>query len=276
MTAAQADLCGDLFSRYSRYNKLRRVVAFCGRYIQRLKERIELRSSGSFPSPLAISSRSISTSIIPLTTSELQHAEYLLCRLAQKETFAEELSDLSNGERVAKSSSLKWLKPFVDEDGTLRVGGRLRIAALSVANKHSIVLCAKHPLSALLASSFHISLLHAGSQLLLATLRQKFWIIGGRNLVQSVFHQCHTCFRSNPTLVQQSTADLPVSRVSPTHPFSICGVDYCGPFYVKSAVRTRGPTKVFVAIFVCFSAKAVFIELVSDLSTPAFLAALRR
>ncbi|XP_062538337.1 uncharacterized protein LOC134206623 [Armigeres subalbatus] len=276
MTAAQADFCGDLFSRYSRYNKLRRVVAFCGRYIQRLKKRIELRSSGSSLPPLAISIRSISTSIVPLTTSELQHAEYLLCLLAQKETFAEELSDLSNGERVAKSSSLKWLKPFVDEDGTLRVGGRLRNAALSVANKHPIVLSAKHPLSALLASSFHISLLHAGPQLLLATLRQKFWILGGRNLVKSVFHQCHTCFRSKPTLVQQSTADLPVSRVSPTRPFSVCGVDYCGPFYVKSAVRTRGPTKVYVAIFVCFSTKAVHIELVSDLSTPAFLAALRR
>ncbi|XP_062537982.1 uncharacterized protein LOC134206294 [Armigeres subalbatus] len=276
MTAAQADFCGDLFSRYSRYNKLRRVVAFCGRYIQRLKKRIELRSSGSSLPLLAISSRFIATSIVPLTTSELQHAEYLLCRLAQKETFAEELSDLSNGERVAKSSSLKWLKPFVDEDGTLRVGGRLRNAALSVANKHPIVLSAKHPLSALLASSFHISLLHAGPQLLLATLRQKFWILGGRNLVKSVFHQCHTCFRSKPTLVQQSTADLPVSRVSPTRPFSVCGVDYCGPFYVKSAVRTRGPTKVYVAIFVCFSPKAVHIELVSNLSTPAFLAALRR
>ncbi|XP_062539087.1 uncharacterized protein LOC134207379 [Armigeres subalbatus] len=276
MTAAQADFCRDLFSRYSRYNKLRRVVAFCGRYIQRLKKRIELRSSGSSLPPLAISIRSISTSIVPLTTSELQHAEYLLCRLAQKETFAEELSDLSNGERVAKSSSLKWLKPFVDEDGTLRVGGRLRNAALSVANKHPIVLSAKHPLSALLASSFHISLLHVGPQLLLATLRQKFWILGGRNLVKFVFHQCHTCFRSKPTLVQQSTADLPVSRVSPTRPFSVCGVDYCGPFYVKSAVRTRGPTKVYVAVFVCFSTKAVHIELVSDLSTPAFLAALRR
>ncbi|XP_065084789.1 uncharacterized protein LOC135706998 [Ochlerotatus camptorhynchus] len=105
------------------------------------------------------------------------------------------------------------------EDGNLRVGGRLSNYALSVANKHPIVLSAKHALSALLASSYHL------------------------------------------TLVQQSTADLPVSRVSPTRPFSLYGVDYCGPFYVKSAVRNRGPTKVYVAIFVCFSTKAVHIEL---------------
>ncbi|XP_058448919.1 uncharacterized protein LOC131428878 [Malaya genurostris] len=104
----------------------------------------------------------------------------------------------------------------------------------------------KHPLAALLASFYHLKLLHAGPQLL------------------------------KPTLVQQSTADLPSSRVSPTRPFSICGVDYCGPFYLKSAVRNRGPRKVYVAISVCFSTKAVHIELVSDLSTAAFLAALRR
>ncbi|XP_062714093.1 uncharacterized protein LOC134290886 [Aedes albopictus] len=276
MTAAQTTFCGDLFSRYSRYDKLRRVVAVCSRYLHCLKERAQLRRSGSHTATLSVGNRPKPPPIPPLTTAELQHTEHLLCRLAQHETFAEEFSDLANGDRVAKSSALKWLKPFIDEDGTLRVGGRLRNAALSIANKHPIVLSAKHPLSALLASSLHVSLLHAGPQLLLATLRQKFWILGGRNLVKSVFHQCHTCFRSKPTLVQQSTADLPVSRVSPTRPFSVCGVDYCGPFYVKSAVRNRGPTKVYVAIFVCFSTKAVHIELVSDLSTPAFLAALRR
>ena len=163
----------------------------------------------------------------------------------------------------------------MDPDGILRVGGRLRNAALSDEIKHPILLSAKHPLAALLASYFHLKLLHAGPQLLLATLRQKFWILGGRNLAKSVFHHCHTCFLSKPTLVQQSTADLPSSSVSPTRSFSVCGIDYCGPFFVKSAVRNRGPTKVYVAIFVCFSTKAVHIELVSDLSTQAFLAALR-
>ncbi|XP_065088848.1 uncharacterized protein LOC135710257 [Ochlerotatus camptorhynchus] len=237
MTTAQATLCEDLFARYSSYSKLRRVLAFCERYLQCLKDRSILRKSDP--------------------------------------SFADLLSDLANGERVIKSSSLKWLNPFVDQNDIIRVGGRIRNAALSDAIKHPIVLSAKHPLSALLASSYHQKLLHAGPQLLLATLRQKFWILGGRNLIKSVFHQCHTCFRSKPTLVQQSTADLPVSRVSPTRPFSVCGIDYCGPFYIKSAVRKRGPTKIYVAIFVCFSTKAVHIELVSDLSTPAFLAALR-
>ncbi|XP_055622951.1 uncharacterized protein LOC129766445 [Toxorhynchites rutilus septentrionalis] len=258
------------------YGKLRRVVAFCIRYLQYLKDRSKQRKSDPLFTELIVLQGDNISSIPRLSTKELQHAEQSLCCLSQRQIFTEELNDLANGERVSKSSSLKWLNPFVDQYGILRVGGRIGNSALSDAIKHPIVLSSKHPLSALLASSYHLKLLHAGPQLLLATLRQKFWILGGRNLVKAVFHQCHTCFRSKSTLVQQSTADLLVSRVSPTRPFSVCGVDYCGPFYVKSAVRNRGPTKVYVAIFVCFSTKAVHIELVSDLSTPAFLAALRR
>ncbi|XP_065093593.1 uncharacterized protein LOC135714204 [Ochlerotatus camptorhynchus] len=273
MTVVQVDFCDDLFARYSGFSKLRRVTAVCLRYVRSLRERASLRRCD----PVKYTTISIENQPIPpLTTVELQRAELRLCRLAQQQSFPEEIADLVNGERVAKSSALKWLSPFIDQDDILRVGGRLRNAALSDYVKHPVVLSARHPLSTLLTSFFHLKLLHAGPHLLLATLRQKFWILGGRNLSKSVFHHCHTCFRSKPTLVQQSTADLPASRVSPTRPFFICGVDYCGPFFIKSTVRNRSPTKAYVAVFVCFATKAVHIELVSDLTTAAFLAALRR
>lgn len=275
MTATQSSFTEDLFARFSSFAKLRRSVALCVRYINRLKERIQQCRVPEIYKPLIVQPNKSYTENL-LTTEELQYTELLLCRLAQRQMFAEELADISKGDRVDKSSRLKYLHPFVGRDGTLRVGGRLRNAAVADAIKHPIVLSSKHPLSALLASHYHCKLLHAGPSLLLATLRQKYWILGGRNLAKSIYHQCHTCFKSKPTLVQQSTADLPVSRVSPTRPFAVCGVDYCGPFFVKSEVRKRGPTKVYVAIFVCFATRAVHIELVSDLSTPAFLAALRR
>lgn len=111
---------------------------------------------------------------------------------------------------------------------------------------------------------------------MLVTIRQKFWIIGGRNLVRQTYHLCKECFENKPTLVKQSIADLPASRITPTRPFSVCGVDYCGPVYIKSPIRNRAATKTYVAIFGCFSIRAVHIELVSDLSTQAFLSALRR
>ena len=55
------------------------------------------------------------------------------------------------------------------------------------------------------------------------------------------------------------------------------GIDYAGPFTLKRG-HTRKPVlvKAYIALFVCFSTKAVHIEIVSDLTTEAFLAALKR
>nr|XP_015836641.1 PREDICTED: uncharacterized protein LOC107398133 [Tribolium castaneum] len=71
--------------------------------------------------------------------------------------------------------------------------------------------------------------------------------------------------------------DLPSLRISQIKPFSCVGVDYGGPFKITLG-RTRGSKsqKAYICVFLCFSTKAIHIELVSDLSTEAFLAALRR
>ncbi|XP_055543659.1 uncharacterized protein LOC129729194 [Wyeomyia smithii] len=70
--------------------------------------------------------------------------------------------------------------------------------------------------------------------------------------------------------------NLPVSRVVPSPPFSVTGVDYAGPFWTRQGSRRPAIVKSYVAVFVCMSTKAVHLEAVSDLSTDAFLASLRR
>ncbi|XP_046145766.1 uncharacterized protein LOC123989132 [Osmia bicornis bicornis] len=71
--------------------------------------------------------------------------------------------------------------------------------------------------------------------------------------------------------------DLPEARVTEARPFTNVGVDYCGPFYIKERRhRNRTRIKVYVAVFVCLAVKAVHLELVSDLTSEAFIAALRR
>ena len=72
-------------------------------------------------------------------------------------------------------------------------------------------------------------------------------------------------------------APLPTPRVIASWPFSRCGVDYAGPFQVlRSKDRGARSTKGYVAVFVCFSTKAVHLELVEDLTTASFLGALAR
>ncbi|XP_011883823.1 PREDICTED: uncharacterized protein LOC105570973 [Vollenhovia emeryi] len=71
--------------------------------------------------------------------------------------------------------------------------------------------------------------------------------------------------------------ELPSVRVNITRPFHNSGVDYCGPFYVRDRVRRNSKKyKAYVAIFICMATKAVHIELVEDLTTESFLAALKR
>ena len=199
-----------------------------------------------------------------------------MCHLAQQDSFAEDRHHIANGKELSRSSKLKWLSSFIDQAGIMRVGGRLSNANLPDSTKHPIILSSKHQLSTLLAEAYHQKYLHSGPEHLLSYLRQRFWITGGRNLTKAVYHRCHRCFKAKPTLVKQAVADLPVSRVLPTRPFSVTGIDYCGPVYLKSPIRNRSPTKAYIAIFVCFATRAVHIELVSDLTTTAFLAALRR
>lgn len=64
---------------------------------------------------------------------------------------------------------------------------------------------------------------------------------------------------------------------STERPFVICGVDYAGPFQINdSKFRNKKFIKAYICIFVCFSTKAVHIEVVSDLSTDGFFNAFKR
>ncbi|GBM42355.1 hypothetical protein AVEN_183601-1, partial [Araneus ventricosus] len=71
--------------------------------------------------------------------------------------------------------------------------------------------------------------------------------------------------------------DLPEDRVNPNFVFNSVGIDFAGPFYIKTKLRKRDPpTKIYACIIICLSTKAIHLELVSDLSSEALIAALKR
>jgi len=70
---------------------------------------------------------------------------------------------------------------------------------------------------------------------------------------------------------------LPPSRTSRSRPFLHAGVDYAGPFTVKTwKGRNAKVQKGYLIIFVCFTTSAVHLELATDYSTEGFLLAYRR
>lgn len=67
-------------------------------------------------------------------------------------------------------------------------------------------------------------------------------------------------------------AELPKERVESSAPFTYSGMDCFGPFFIKKA---RKEFKRWGLIFTCLSSRAAHIEMLEDLSTDAFINALR-
>ncbi|GFT57732.1 integrase catalytic domain-containing protein [Trichonephila clavipes] len=71
--------------------------------------------------------------------------------------------------------------------------------------------------------------------------------------------------------------DLPKERITPDKVFNSTGIDLCGPFFIKNKYQRKGPEiKVYVCIFICLVTKAIHLEIISDLTSQALNAALKR
>ncbi|XP_053969189.1 uncharacterized protein LOC128870561 [Anastrepha ludens] len=211
-----------------------------------------------------------------LTVDCIRRGTKLLLRTIQRLHFKEDLKCLQAGQGVKASSCIASLSPFIDSCGLLRVGGRLKNSALDFEAQHPVILPRRHPVTQAIIMHFHRRNLHAGPRSLLAYIRLQYWPIGGRKTVSNVVSKCTLCFRAKPHLAEHIMADLPEDRVNSSYAFMVTGVDYCGPFQYKNEIRNKQPIKCYICIFICFATKAVHLELVADLSTKAFLNALKR
>jgi hypothetical protein len=202
----------------------------------------------------------------------------VIVKSIQKRSFAEEYHQLSTGGGIEKNSTIRNLSPFLDENGVIRVGGRIRNANLAYNQKHPVLIPKNHNVTEAIIRHFHVKNLHSGTQSTLASIRQQYWPIAGRNKIKQIIHKCISCFRAKPIIAQQKMGDLQVKRLEPARPFINSGLDYCGPILIKTH-RGRGKQKTikaYVCLFICLSTKAIHIELVSDLTADTFLDALKR
>lgn len=249
---------GDLLASTSSLSRLLRVTAWILRFCYNLRHPATPTSG-------------------PLTTDELWKARLAWVRHAQQGPFRTEIEACETRNTLPKGSKLLGTKPFLDRDGVLRVGGRLNNADLPYEIMHPIIVPAKGRLTQLMLLAAHEATLHGGAQLMTHYLRQRFWILDLRRQAKQVILRCHKCFRQRKETAIQLMGSLPSARVNPSKAFSKTGVDLCGPFQTKVRPgRCRTLLKSYGAIFVCLITRAVHIEVVSDLTTPSFVAALRR
>lgn len=249
----------NAIEKYSSLYRLKRVIALCLRFRHNCSRQPDKRILGD------------------LSGFELEEAMKAILWNVQSQAFPNEMAALQLGKPLPKISKLLSLKPFLDSNRLIRVGGRLSKANLSVDTKFQIVLPAKHALTRLIILHEHYRQIHIGAQALLYAIRQRFWPLNGRTVIRSVLRGCIICFRNKPSSIIRQMGDLPVDRVTQYRPFYVTGVDFAGPFLIKDGrLRNRAIVKAYLCIFVCFATKAVHLELVSDLTSASFLSTLTR
>ncbi|UYV64515.1 hypothetical protein LAZ67_3001068 [Cordylochernes scorpioides] len=101
-------------------------------------------------------------------------------------------------------------------------------------------------------------------------------VINDKCLIKQILFKCIKCARFRTKAVQQLMGNLPTSRTNWTRPFTKTGIDFAGPVIVKTSnLRNARCDKAYIALFICMFSKAIHIELVTNLTTEAFLASLR-
>lgn len=249
--APPQQLLYDLAHRISSWPRLLRIVVYVLRFIKKLK-------SNGFPG-----------------VDDLISAELAVIKSLQAIYFFKEINAISTNQPCSKS--LQKLRPVL-VDGVLRVGGRLGRADLTFDHKHPILLPRKDHVVNLIIDDTHRKNCHTGPHLLLSILRQRFWILSGRNLVRSRVHLCNFCFKARPKpCIPPVMSEVPECRLQLSKPWAHTGLDYFGPLNI-TLTRKRGikSQKAYGCVFICLTTRAVHVEVAPDLSTDAFLNALKR
>ena len=244
--------------RFSSYGRFIRVMTLVRSWITKYREKknATVRDEGSGQD----------------TLGERKKEELRWIRWAQEKHFEDEIKVLESGEPVKKQSKLVQLKPYWDDrKKVMRVGGRLIYTTLPEETKHPIILPTHNPFVERLVMYYHILNLHTGPAQTLASLRNRYWIVHGRQEVRRILHSCRTC--REPLILYQQMAPLPAERTSMIPAFMNVGVDFAGPLYVKVKVENA---KVYICLFSCMVTRAIHLELVEDMTTEQFLLALKR
>lgn len=210
----------------------------------------------------------------PITAEEMEKAETHWIRFIQLHSFGHEISKLKANRTVPKSSPLLNLTPFIDDNGILRMHGRVQNVEL-IQQTNAIILPSKSRFAFLVIRDAHEQQVnHGGVQLTLRAIRNRFYIIHARSQVNKVISRCIVCFRSKKRLITQKMANLPLFRTVPARPFTFTGCDFAGPFQIKlNENRNASTTKGYIALFICLTTKAVHFEVVGDLSLAEYVMA---
>ena len=157
----------------------------------------------------------------------------------------------------------------------IRSTGRIRrLVETEYDTKHPIILDGRHSLVKLFVSDIHYRYQHQFLDYLRAVIHLEFAILNLRSLLKSINVHCLICRKRKAKTVTPMMAELPVERLGYRQPpFTNCGVEYFGPFYVSTR---RSSEKLWCFLFTCMTTRAVHIEIVSSMDTSSCVMGIER
>ena len=212
-----------------------------------------------------------------LRAEDLQHAEVSWIRHIQATSFAKELEYLWNSGKSPTPIYVQQFGLYLDDQGVMKCKGRINNSTLSLAEKNPVLLPAKHPFTKLLVMHTHQRVKHGGVNATLTALRERYWVLKGRQIVKGILRSCFVCKRLEGLPYNSPLPpDLPACRVSDDPPFAHTGLDFAGPLYVQELVDRGHNAKVYICLFTCASTHAIHLELTRGLNVDSFIMAFRR
>jgi hypothetical protein len=167
-------------------------------------------------------------------SEELDEAELTIYRQLQKEKYPKAYETLQLGLPIHQKEKIASLNPVWDErDKLIRISGRVILALRDKNIEPPILLPANHKIVSFIIADKHESLHHAGVKTTLSELKERFWIVRGRQQTKKELFKCVKCKKLSSPPFNELAAPLPLNRLKNPQAFNVTGVDFAGPLYHK-------------------------------------------
>jgi ABC-type transporter MlaC component len=277
----------DVTEKISDFHTTKKTWAKINRWVNRAKE---IKIKANFKTPLSVA----------YSAKELLNAEKDIIRANQHLAFPEEFKILEKGGMILKGP-LKKLTPFIDGEGILRVGGRIKDRVIPFNSAHPMILQKLNipqqiagkdvnvmPLTKKILWDMHIRSMHGGNSKMKSFLATKYYVLNAEHAIKFIIKNCVKCAKFAGENAKQLMGNIPRLRMTPSPPFYLASLDYAGPFGIVSSTRRRSRrnmdgdivqtdnNKAWVCVFCDLFMGAIALEIVEDLSVESFMKMFKR